>query len=144
MHYGWIWIALFVLAIIIEIFTEKFISIWFVAGASVALILDLCHISIWWQIGSFVAASAIAFLLAKFLLSNYIRLGGGGRTNIESIVGSKCVVVEKIDNYSGCGMAKVNGQLWSARSVTDEEVYEPGEVLRIVAIEGVKLICKKQ
>jgi membrane protein implicated in regulation of membrane protease activity len=52
-------------------------------------------------------------------------------------------VIERIDNYAGRGQAKVRGQIWSARSVDDEETFEEGEILRVVAVEGVKLICKK-
>ena len=58
-------------------------------------------------------------------------------------MGEKCVVIERIDNYAGCGQAKVRGQIWSARSINDEETFDPGEILRVVAVEGVKLICKK-
>jgi len=38
---------------------------------------------------------------------------------------------------------KVKGQIWSARGVGDDDVFESGEILHVVAIEGVKVICKK-
>ncbi len=63
---------------------------------------------------------------------------------IEEIVGKKCVVIEEIDNYAGCGQVKVNGQGWAARSAYDEDVFEIGETLQIVAIEGVRLVCVKK
>ena len=63
--------------------------------------------------------------------------------NPETIVGKRCVVVERIDNYAGCGQVKVNGQGWSARAAYDEDCFEVGETLSIVAIEGVKLVCVK-
>ena len=62
---------------------------------------------------------------------------------LEYIIGKKCVVSERIDNYAGCGQVKVNGQCWSARSAYDEEIFEAGETLSIVAIEGVRLVCVK-
>ena len=66
-----------------------------------------------------------------------------GEINLESIVGSKCVVIEKVDNFAGSGLVKVNGTMWAARGAFDDDVFEVGEALRVVAIEGVKLICKK-
>ena len=63
--------------------------------------------------------------------------------DMDSIIGMRCSVVEKIDNYAGCGLIKVNGQYWAARSASDEDTFEIGEVLNIVAIEGVKVICRK-
>ena len=62
----------------------------------------------------------------------------------ETIVGKRCVVVEKIDNFAGCGQVKVNGQGWSARSAYDEDCFDVGEVLSIVAVEGVRLVCLKK
>ena len=62
---------------------------------------------------------------------------------LDSIVGKKCIVTERIDSYAGCGQVKVNGQCWSARGVFDDDVFEIGESLSIVAIEGVRLICVK-
>ena len=62
---------------------------------------------------------------------------------IDSIVGERCLVTETIDNFAGCGQVKVKGQLWSARGFFDDDVFEVGQTLRIVAIEGVKAVCKK-
>ena len=62
---------------------------------------------------------------------------------IEDIVGEKCVVLETVDNYVGSGQVRVKSTEWSARSVDDEDVFEIGTVLRVVAVEGVKLICNK-
>ena len=63
--------------------------------------------------------------------------------DLDMIVGEKCIVTEKIDTFAGCGHAKVRGQIWSARGLNEEDVFEVGETLKIVGIEGVKLICKK-
>lgn len=61
----------------------------------------------------------------------------------ETVVGERCVVVERIDNTGGCGEVKVKGQIWAARGVNESDSFEAGEVLKIVAVEGAKLICKK-
>ncbi len=142
MVYGWIWIAVIIIAVIVEAFTEEMISIWFVPAAIVATVLDFFDVSIVWQVIAFLIISILGIFVAKKYLFPFKR-SNEHKTNIEAIIGEKCVVTERIDNYAGCGLAKVHGQVWSARSVSDEESYEVGEVLKIVAIEGVKLICKK-
>ena len=63
--------------------------------------------------------------------------------SLDDIIGIKCTVVETVDNYAGCGIVRVKGTEWSARSVNDDDVFKPGVTLTIVAIEGVKLICTK-
>lgn len=61
----------------------------------------------------------------------------------EAIIGEKCVVLERISAASGSGLVKVKGTMWAARPSFDDEVFESGEVVRIVAVEGVRLICRK-
>jgi membrane protein implicated in regulation of membrane protease activity len=140
---GWIWISVIVLAVIIEMLTDQLISIWFVPGAMIATVLDFCNVPVIFQILVFLAISIIGIILGKTVLEKYFAKAKNTKTNIDAIIGEKCVVTEKIDNFAGCGQAKVNGQVWSARSVDEDGVFEAGEILVIVAIEGVKLICKK-
>ena len=66
-----------------------------------------------------------------------------GEFNPEQIVGKKCVVTEKIDNFSCSGQVKVNGQNWSARGAYEGDCFEVGDILSIVAVEGVRLVCVK-
>ena len=63
--------------------------------------------------------------------------------SVDSIVGQRCVVTEKIDNYAGCGQVKIKGQYWSACGFYDDDIFECGDILKIVAIEGVKVVCKR-
>ena len=63
--------------------------------------------------------------------------------NPENIVGKRCVVIEAVDNSAGCGQVRVNGQSWSARCAREDDRFEVGDMLRIVAVEGVRLVCVK-
>ena len=141
-YMGWIWIGVLVASVVVEFLTDQFVSIWFAPAAVLAVILDFCGAGEIWQTLSFLAVSLVGIvLLRRFLVKT--SHGSRTKTNIEAIVGSKCVVTEKIDNYAGCGQARVGAQIWSARSADEDDIIEVGEVVNIVAIEGVKLICKK-
>ena len=142
MIYGWIWIAIIVIALIVEILTDQLISIWFVPGAVVATIIDFSGGDVLWQILVVLVLAALGIIFAKTFLSKKLN-SSVVKTNIDAIIGERCVVTEKIDNYVGCGQVKVRGQIWSARGVGEDDVFERGEVLHVVAIEGVKVICKK-
>ncbi len=142
MYMGWIWIAVIVLAIIVEILTDQLIAIWFIPGAAVGVILAFADVDTIWQVLIFLVATVIGIAVGKTLLSKKLRKTST-KTNIDAIIGERCIVTERIDNYAGCGQAKVKGQVWSARGVGENDVFEVGEALHVVAIEGVKLICKK-
>ena len=138
-----IWIEIIVAAVVFEGLISKRVFMWFIPAAIVANILWLFMVPGYWQIIVFLFVSALGILWAKLFLPAIVRAMPDRRTNIVAVIGEKCVVTEKIDNYAGCGQAKVNGQIWSARGVQSDDVFEAGEVLTVVAIEGVKLICRK-
>ena len=142
MTYWWFWLAILVIAIIVEVCTDQLISIWFVPGAIVSIVLDLSSVSLIWQFIVFFVVSIIGITLGKKFLFKY-KSNDSCKTNIDAIIGEKCIVTEKVNTFAGCGQAKVHGQTWSCRGVSDEDVFVEGEVLKIVAIEGVKLIVKK-
>ena len=142
MIFGWIWIAVIVLAFVLELLTDQLISIWFVPGAIIATILDFCDVDVLWQVLVVLVIAALGIVFAKTFLSKKLN-SSVVKTNIDAIIGERCVVTEKIDNYVGCGQVKVKGQIWSARGVGEDDVFESGEVLHVVAIEGVKVICRK-
>ena len=140
---GWIWIGVIALAIIVEVLTDQMVSVWFVPGGIVAIILDFCKVDTVWQILAFLLVSAFGIVIFKCVFGKKFANNKNTKTNIEAIIGERCIVTEKIDNFAGCGQARVGAQIWSARGAAEDDVFEVGEVLNIVAIEGVKLICKK-
>ena len=140
MVYGWI--GIIVAAIVLEVLTDQIIAIWFMPPAVICAILELCSVPLPWQLLVFFVLAVAGIVLSRTVLKKYFSFTKTA-TNVEAVVGEKCVVIERIDNYAGCGQAKVRGQIWSARSIDDEVTFEENEVLRVVAVEGVKLICKK-
>ncbi len=139
----WLWLAVLVASVVIETLTEQFVSIWFAPAAVVASILNLVGADLVWQFVAFAVVTVVGIFLLRDLVLKKIS-SSDSRTNIDAIIGEKCVVTERIDNFAGCGQAKVKGQIWSARGAHENDVFEAGEVLTVVAIEGVKLICIKK
>ena len=107
-----------------------------------AIILDFCNVGFVWQILTVLLLAIAGIVLTKTVFTKELP-AITTKTNIDAIIGERCIVTEKIDNYAGCGQVKIKGQIWSARGVMDEDVFEVGDVLHVVAIEGVKVICKK-
>lgn len=139
----YVWIALTCIAVVMEAITTELVAIWFMPAGILAAILAANGVDLVWQIVAFLVLSCAGVALSRIFLKKFLK-AKNTLTNIDAIIGENCIVTEKIDNYAGCGQAKVKGQVWSARAVDDNEIYEPGEMLNIVAIEGVKLICRKK
>ena len=142
MGYWWFWLAIVILAIVVEVFTDQLVSIWFIPGALIALIFDICSIGLPWQFLVCLVVSVLGIIFGKKYLLKF-KDTDAAKTNIDAIIGEKCIVTESIDNFAGRGQVKVKGQIWSARSVSEDITFTEGEILFVVAIEGVKLIVKK-
>ncbi|HOK50054.1 MAG TPA: NfeD family protein, partial [Sedimentibacter sp.] len=68
---------------------------------------------------------------------------GRFKTNAESLIGRSFKVESTIDNINNTGTVKVNGQIWSARSL-DDQVIEKDEIVVVRNIVGVKLIVERK
>lgn len=59
-------------------------------------------------------------------------------TGTEALKGRQAVVLERVD--AGGGRIKLAGEVWSARALDTEQVYEPGHQVDVVEIDGATAI----
>ncbi len=136
----YVWLAVIVIAVIMEVVIPGLVSIWFVPAALVSILLEFCNAPIPVQILSFLILS----VLCIFLTRKFSRQGKNQKTNIDAVIGEKCVVTEKIDNIHNVGKVQFHGMDWTARSINENENYDTGDIVVVRAVEGVKLIVEKQ
>lgn len=91
-----------------------------------------------------IALIAVCFALVMFLLLRRPKYAGVSQNAAEKLIGMTGTVTEAVDTDAGTGLVEVEGQEWAARSVYADEVYEIGQCVTVVAIEGVKLIVKAE
>lgn len=139
----WLWLGVFLFAILIEALSQDLIAIWFALGGLVALILSAIP-GLAWYIELVVFAFVSFFVmfltrpLAKSLLQNAIRY-----TNIDEIVGKKYTVLKTISKYEN-GEVKINGVVYYASLMEEEnEPIAEGEIVEVITFKGNKVIVKK-
>lgn len=135
------WLLLAAIFIIIEIVTLGLTTIWFAGGAFVAAIAGAFGANLAIQILCFVVVSVLLLVLTRPLAIKHLD-SKTEKTNAEALVGQNAVVITKIDNLNGTGQAKINGMEWTARA-TDDSIINKGETVKIIEIQGVKLIVEK-
>ena len=136
-----LWLCIIVVSVIIEVATSGVISIWFVPAALVSLILTVFDVPVEIQFAVFFLLS-FCFIFAFKHFSKKRLMKRDEKLNLDAIIGEKAIVIDKIQNIAGSGQVKVRNQIWSARPSDPDMVFEEGEIVYVVAIEGVKLICK--
>lgn len=137
------WLVLFVVLLIVEIFTMGLTTIWFAGGAIVAFLLACLHLGLPIQIIAFLAVSIVSLVMTRPLAVKFFNRERQ-KTNAESLIGQKAVVLEKVDLLHGTGRVEVNGMEWSAKTDESEEIIEPGKIVVIDGIQGVKLIVRER
>ena len=65
-------------------------------------------------------------------------------TNVNSLIGEKAVVIQKINNLEQTGQVRINDIEWMARTSSDEVTIPEQTVVTIEAVQGVKLIVKEE
>ena len=137
------WLILFVILLVIDILTMGLTTVWFAGGALVAFILAFVGFGLPVQIIVFLLVSIGLLVLTRPIAMKFFNQERQ-KTNAESLIGQKAVVLETIDTLHGTGRAEVNGMEWSAKTDDTDEIFSPGEVVVIEGIQGVKLIVKKE
>ncbi len=137
-----VWLAAAIILLIVEGLAPGLVSIWFALGALAAMISAMLGAPLWLQLVWFALVSVVSLILTRPLAKKYVN-ARAVRTNADMAIGQDCVVTEAIDNVLGQGAVSVGGKIWTARLRDADGKAEKGAVLRVVRIEGVKLIVEK-
>lgn len=137
-----LWLVLLIVFIIVEMITVGLTSIWFAAGALVALLATVLGANPIIQVVLFIVVS-IALLFVTRPFAHRIINSNVQRTNADSLVGEHIRILERVSNMDQTGKAVVRGQEWTVRAENDKEVLEEGSMAEVVSISGVKLIVKR-
>ena len=114
------WLAALIVFGVGEAVTVGLTSIWFALGSLGALIVSGLGFGFWPQFITFVALSA----------------------NADRVIGTTGLVTEEIDNIAGKGLVNLAGQIWSARSSQTDGSIPAGQEVRVLKIQGVKVIVE--
>ena len=136
------WLICFIGLLAVEFMKQALTTIWFCAGAIVAMIVSFIGAPFWLQLILFVAVSLVVLLFYRPLAIKYVN-SKRIRTNVDELVGKDARVCERIDNNAGKGRVILNGVDWAARSL-DGSVIEEQEMVTVREIQGVKAIVEKK
>ena len=134
----WVWLGIFVGALVLEFATADMVSIWFSLGAIPSYILALLGVGPVIQILLFFVITAVLLFYTRPVVLKYFKTNEI-KTNVDSIIGQTAVCVEKI-TPDDIGAVKLRTQIWSAIS---HETIEVDDHVRILDVEGVKVIVQK-
>ena len=135
------WIIVMIVSVIIEIVTiGDLICIWFAVGALASLIMALLKLSTMVQYIAFFAVSIIVMLTVRPMAIEHLR-GNIVPTNSDRFIGKSALLTKDITEEAW-GQLSIGGSTWSCTSADNTPIPQ-GTRVRIIAIDGAKLIVKK-
>ena len=136
------WLILLACFLVVEAITVGLTTIWFAGGALVAAIASGLGAGILIQWVLFLVISLVLLIFTRPLAVRYMNKGVP-KTNVNSLIGERAVVIQKINNLEQSGQVRINDIEWTARTADDGEEIPTGAVVEIEEIRGVKLIVKE-
>ncbi|MFI0900001.1 NfeD family protein [Streptomyces sp. NPDC020983] len=92
--------------------------------------------------GGGIVAQVITFVVISVALLVFVRplayrnrQHAGQRSGIDALKGRQAVVLERVDSGTD-GRIKLAGEVWSARALEEGRVFDPGEHVDVVEIDG--------
>jgi len=86
------------------------------------------------QAAVFVACAAASLAVVRPIARRHMRTPGALRTGTAALVGRRALVLERVDGLGG--QVKIGGEVWTARAFDDSDVFEAGEQVDVLKIDG--------
>lgn len=133
------WLIIAVAFGIAELMTVSLTLVWFSIGALILMVLSTFIESIIIQIILFAIISiSLLVIFTKYFVDKDKNFKYN--TNLQGIEQKTGIVKEEIPPYS-TGIVTLTGEDWTAIS-EDNEKIEVGQLVKVIRIEGVKLVVK--
>ena len=137
------WLGILAILLVIEAITVGLTTVWFAGGALVACIASWLGGGIVVQLLLFFGVSVVLLIFTRPLAVRYMNKGVE-KTNAESLLGKRAVVIQTVNNLAQTGQVRINDIEWMARTSSDEVTIPEHAIVTIEDVQGVKLIVKEE
>lgn len=108
------------------------------AAAGSSLLLDW---PIWADGVVFALVSILLLVLVRPALRRRLSNGPGLPEPVKALEGKSAVVLDRIARHEG--QVKLDGEVWTARPFNDNDVYEAGDLVTVMRIDGATAVVWK-
>ncbi len=134
---GWVlWVIAACVFGVGEMLTTSFFLAPFAVGALGAAVVDVAGVSEIAAWAVFVVISLLMLVVVRPIAKSHMKVPPKIRTGTAALVGQQAIVLERIANDEGVGCVRIDGEVWTARSLDEDQVIEAGSRVHVVQIKG--------
>lgn len=143
---AWIfWIVLGVILIIAEMFTFGFVLFWFGIGAIIAALAGYLGVGIVGQFAIFAVLSIVLTVMSRTIFAKYYSHGDADvvKMGMDALPGQIGTVTTKSKGALNEAAVRVYGSTWTAFPEDGENIFEEGEKVEVVRIQGSSIYVRR-
>lgn len=143
MAFFFVWLIIAVLFLLLEMgHPGLFFFLSFSCGALIASLVSLYSQSLILQSIIFLISTFISLFILKQWIAKKLRLGTKHtHTNMYALEGKHAVVLQSITPTKP-GLVKINGEIWTARSLHDGIIHKD-VLVQVIRVSGAHVVVKK-
>ena len=103
-------------------------------GALAAAGFSLLGLPVWLDGAVFLLVSVLLLVLVRPVLRRRLSTGSGLPEPARALEGKHALVLNRIDRHQG--QVKLDGEVWTARPLNEDDSYEPGDQVTVMHIDG--------
>ena len=134
------WLAVTAASLVVEFTTSEMVSIWFVGGGLIAMLLSGLGLAWYIHVPAFIVVSLVLMLCFRSLVIKKLK-GKDVRTNADTAIGKEYELIDGI-SFNTLGSIKINGVIWSAVAKDENAEIPAGTKVVVKGIEGNKYIVE--
>ncbi|OBY30746.1 NfeD family protein [Mycolicibacter kumamotonensis] len=96
---------------------------------------------LWTDGAVFLVVSVLLLVLVRPALRRRLWAGTGSETGVRALQGKTALVLDRVEQHGG--QVKLDGEVWTARPLADGDVFEPGEQVTVMHIDGATAVVGK-
>lgn len=108
------------------------------AAAGSSFLLDL---PVWADGAVFLVVSVLLLAVVRPTLRRKLTAGKGMLDPVKALEGKHALVLGRVSQHDG--QVKLDGEVWTARPYNDNDVYEPGDSVTVMHIDGATAVVWK-
>jgi membrane protein implicated in regulation of membrane protease activity len=89
----------------------------------------------------FLVVSVLLLVLVRPVLRRRLTQGPGLPEPVKALEGRSALVLDRVARHEG--QVKLDGEIWTARPYNENDVYEPGDHVTVVHIDGATAVVQK-
>ncbi|WP_421840189.1 NfeD family protein [Mycobacterium sp.] len=97
---------------------------------------------VWADGAVFLVVSILLLVLVRPVLRRRLTPAKGAQMGVQALEGRNALVLGRV--ASDQGQVKLGGQVWTARPLNESDVFEPGESVTVVHIDGATAVVFRE